>query len=348
MKTAFKLFILMAVVLSFAACEKEGNRHERDIVYTVAEQTTTTVHLTTEAEWDALLDQFCDYAEGGSSVTFRNANRTTKSTTKEAVTYSTNNRDEMKRWMAQMEAEGKTVTVTYDSQTGTWNGTAYTNAPQPQPSGSLLTYECDQMNVFGYIWSFDTVNRRVYITLHYTLQNITAPDYPVGAYEYVACEEVNSPFAYWLINSMGDTAGLYLLESIGSDTLHFNSTHISNPATLVRTDRWQTYLCNKGVDIVMHVTRAGVEIYPQRYIGQMDVNGMGRIDLIWPFEFGRFLMVLTGLDADHHWLALDYRDFGGSEILGGFTIHCEPLVDEQFTITPGFSSYCSEYHFQRQ
>ncbi len=127
-----KLFALLAAVLTLAACEKEGNRHERDIVYTVAEQTTTTVHLTTEAEWDALLDQFCDYAEGGSSVTFRNANSTTKSTTKEAVTYSTNNRDEMKRWMAQMEAEGKTVTVTYDSQTGTWNGTAYANAPQPQ------------------------------------------------------------------------------------------------------------------------------------------------------------------------------------------------------------------------
>ena len=140
MKT-IKLFALLAAVLTLAACEKEGNRHERDIVYTVAEQTTTTVHLTTEAEWDALLDQFCDYAEDGSSVTFRNANRTTKSTTKEAVTYSTNNRDEMKRWMAQMEAEGKTVTVTYDSQTGTWNGTAYTNAPQPPQEGNCYTGE---------------------------------------------------------------------------------------------------------------------------------------------------------------------------------------------------------------
>ncbi len=278
-----------------------------------------------------MLDRFCDYAEGGSSVTFRNANRTTKSATKEAVTFSTTDREAMKRWMAQMEDEGKTVTVTYDPFTGTWTGTAYANAPQSQ--GDLLTYESDQMNDFGYIWSFDTANRRVYITLHNTIQNITAPDYPAGAYEYRHADEVNTPFAYWLIDNWGDTAGLYLLESIGSDTLHFNSTHIGNPVNLVRTDRWQTYLCNKGVDIVMHVTRAGVEIYPQRYIGQMDVNGMGRIDLIWPFEFGRFLMVLTGLDADHHWLALDYRDFGGSEILGGFTIQSEPIEDNHFTIS---------------
>ena len=128
MKT-IKLFALLAAVLTLAACEKEGNRHERDIVYTVAEQTTTTVHLTTEAEWDALLDQFCDYAESGSSVTFRNANRTAKSTTKESVTYSTTDREEMKRWMAQMEDEGMTVTVTSDPTTGNLPGQTAVHFP---------------------------------------------------------------------------------------------------------------------------------------------------------------------------------------------------------------------------
>lgn len=132
MKT-IRFFVLLAAVLTFAACDKDKDdlRHERDIVYTVAEETTT-VHLTTEAEWDALLDQFCNYAEGGSSVTFRNAKSANKSATKEAVTYSTTSREEMKRWMAQMEDEGKTVTVTYDPATGTWNGTAYATAQQPQ------------------------------------------------------------------------------------------------------------------------------------------------------------------------------------------------------------------------
>ena len=129
MKTRF--YILLATVLCLAACnkDKEELHHKRDIVYTVAEETTT-VHLTTEAEWQQLLDHFCDYAEGGSSVTFRNAKSANKSATKETVTYSTTDREEMKRWMAQMEDEGMTVTVTYDPATGTYSGTAYATAPQ--------------------------------------------------------------------------------------------------------------------------------------------------------------------------------------------------------------------------
>ena len=149
MKQSFKLTALLAAVICLAACnkDKEELRHERDIVYTVAEETTT-VHLTTEAEWQQLLDHFCDYAEGGSSVTFRNAKNATKSATKEAVTFSTNDREAMKRWMAQMEDEGKTVTVTYDPATGTWNGTAYATAPQPQHdcyTGTLVEVPNPQM-----------------------------------------------------------------------------------------------------------------------------------------------------------------------------------------------------------
>lgn len=352
MKTA-KLFTLLAFVLTLAACNKDKDdlRHERDIVYTVAEETTT-VHLATEAEFDALLEQFCDWAEGGSTVSFYgtqapgtqasrlHAAGTAAYPTKEAVTYSTTDREAMKRWMAQMEDEGKTVTVTYDPATGTWSGTAYANAPQPpMPSGGLLTYECDAMNLFGYIWSFDTANHRVYITLHENIQHITAPDYPVGVYEYRHADEVNTPFAYWLIDQWGDTAGLYILNSIGSDTLHFNSTRLGNPVTLVRTDRWHTYLCsNLGLKIAMHVCGNIIEVYPEVYIGQMDVNGMERIDFLWPFEFGRFEMWRTEMTqpamGPTYWgLTLDFRPFGGTDTLGGFFIQGIPLVDNQFTIT---------------
>ena len=134
MKTIIKLLSLLAAVLTLAACEKdkEETRHERDIIYTVAEKTTT-VHLATEAEWDALLEKFCDWAEDGKTVSFYNASRATKGVTKESVTYSTTSRQEMKDWMRRMEDEGKTVTVTYDSHTGTWNGTAYANVPEPEP-----------------------------------------------------------------------------------------------------------------------------------------------------------------------------------------------------------------------
>lgn len=150
MKHTLKIFTLFAAVLTMVACEKDNEKpvnHERDITYTIApaasaidNATTTTIHLETEAEWQELLDRFCDYAEEGSEVTFYNANhKVTKSATKDATTFSTSDREAMKRWMAQMEDEGLTVTVTYDPATGTWNGTAYANAPQPPQEGDCYT-----------------------------------------------------------------------------------------------------------------------------------------------------------------------------------------------------------------
>ena len=356
-----RLSFLVATALLSVGCTKcyWSEDTVRDITYTIApaasaidNATTTTIHLETEAEWQALLDRFCDYAEDGSEVTFYNANhKAAKSATKETVTYSTTDREEMKRWMAQMEDEGKTVTVTYDPATGTWNGTAYATAPQPpMPSGELITYEHDGMNDFGYIWSFDTVNHLVYITLHYTLQNITQPDYPVGVYEYRHADEVNTPFAYWLIDQWGDTAGLYNLNSIGNDTLHYNTNPLGYPATLVRTDRWHTYICsNWGLNIVMHVCGNLFDVYPELYAGQMGVNGLERTDVIWPFGFGRFEMLRAemtqpAMGAPCWGLTLDFRPFGGTDTLGGFTIQGIPLVDNQFTITKGNGS---PFVFQR-
>lgn len=145
MKHLFRLTTLLAAVLTFTACnDKEDVLHQRDITYTV-DETTTTVHLKTDAEFDALLDRFCDYAESGSTVTFYNANSVAKGSTKDATHFSTTNREEMRRWMRRMENEGMTVTISYDSSTGTYNGMAYATAPQPQsdwvdmglPSGVL-------------------------------------------------------------------------------------------------------------------------------------------------------------------------------------------------------------------
>ena len=366
-----------------AACNKESSvaTCERDITYTVTSvgtqhaasvvDKTTTVHLETEAEWQELLDRFCDWAEDGNEVTFYNGTQAAslrsiadklsasqksragspRTNTKDATTFSTTDREAMKRWMAQMEDEGRTVTVSYDPNTGTWNGTAYATAPQPpMPSGELITYEHDGMNDFGYIWSFDTVNHLVYITLHYTLQNITQPDYPVGVYEYRHADEVNTPFAYWLIDQWGDTAGLYNLNSIGNDTLHYNTNPLGYPATLVRTDRWHTYICsNWGLNIVMHVGGNVIEVYPEVYVGQMGVNGLERIDVIWPFGAGRFEMWRTEMTqpamGPTYWgLTLDYRPFGGTDTLGGFILQGIPFVNNQFTIS---KENGSQFVFQR-
>ena len=142
-----RLSFLVATALLSVGCTKCYWPEDtvRDITYTIApaasaidNATTTTIHLETEAEWQALLDRFCDYAEEGSEVTFYNASRvqnskfTIHNSAKEAVTFSTTDREAMKRWMAQMEDAGMTVTVSYDPNTGTWNGTAYATAPQPE------------------------------------------------------------------------------------------------------------------------------------------------------------------------------------------------------------------------
>jgi hypothetical protein len=143
MKHTLKLTAMLAAVLMLAACNKEkeltpdtvATTQERDITYTVADRTTT-VHLETDTEFEALLVQFCNYAQQGDSVTFYNANRGNKGVAaKDVATYSTTNREEMIRWMRQMEEAGKTVTITYDPNTGSYNGMAYSpGTPPPNPS----------------------------------------------------------------------------------------------------------------------------------------------------------------------------------------------------------------------
>ena len=115
-----RLSFLVATALLSVGCTKCYWPEDtvRDITYTIApaasaidNATTTTIHLETEAEWQALLDRFCDYAENGSEVTFYNANhKVTKSATKDATTFSTTDREAMKRWMAQMEPSPSATT----------------------------------------------------------------------------------------------------------------------------------------------------------------------------------------------------------------------------------------------
>lgn len=144
MKTRI-LLPLIALLLCATACKEENKPTQNrtcTVIYTVDKaESSTMIH--SESEWGKLLDQFCDYAEEGKSVTFYNLNSqpadlyTAKSgpvLRKESNTISTSNRDEMKAWMRRMEQAGKTVNVTYDRQTGVWNGTAYAVAPVVEDS----------------------------------------------------------------------------------------------------------------------------------------------------------------------------------------------------------------------
>ena len=285
MKTNLKLVALLAAVICFAACEKEGNRHERDIVYTVAEQTTTTVHLTTEAEWDALLDQFCDYAEGGSSVTFRNANRTATSATKDATTFSTTDREEMKRWMAQMEDEGLTVTVSFDPNTGTWNGTAYANAPQPVGGGHA--YVCDRWPDYIAIMTVSPASR-VYGT--WATDNgwsLYGLPWGICGYMFSGFTCLECPQEYHFTNIYWNGIDVSGTGQLHGDTLHMEYGGMAPQCNtcisvfdMVRSTQYETWVStNNGYDVVMHIDRANrmaVAATPANYINTIVDFPQGR------------------------------------------------------------------------
>ena len=154
MKAIYRLTLLLsALACTFTACDKndtpinggstDNTPKERVIIYSVGNNEGHRT-LETEAEWDALLDQFCNQALSGDEVTFYNTSQTTylhskaHGDAKEDRTINTTSRDEIKTWMKAMEKEGRTVRVTYDDNTGTWHGVAYATAPSDNTNGVLI------------------------------------------------------------------------------------------------------------------------------------------------------------------------------------------------------------------
>ncbi len=192
MKKKSRLFAILAVVFFFASCEKspvnvnpdpEEVNHERDIFYSVSEISGmpnfsgTTTHLSTEAEWDALLDQFCEMARNGEQVTFCNTSPSVgiegrKNNSSTPNTISTQNRDELKAWMKEMEKAGKTVNVTFDNSTGTWHGTACTcfnpqvgQTEEATYTGTLVLTGIPIMDepIPGMVWAIKTSDNSIFI-----------------------------------------------------------------------------------------------------------------------------------------------------------------------------------------
>lgn len=374
----------MAAVLLFAACDKDKDDllHERDIVYTVAEQTTT-VHLTTEAEFDALLEQFCDWAEGGSTVTFYgtqalgtqayrlHAAGTAAYPTKEAVTYSTTDREAMKRWMAQMEDEGKTVTVTYDPTTGTWNGTAYATAPSPTPDPlptlgcDVLTYVCDASPMWRIILSVDTANQLMFFTgmMYDSINtfvgyNLMVPDgfcrynyfdpQDSGYYNYyndrafIFIQNLDQPSQanhYCLIGNFDFSSNGFTLEFEDYAPQDLN-TVISFP--FVRTDEFglMMHRCER-CDVLIHMGYGE----GQSYI-------FPRFDGDFPFEHGKF--TITAVDATasdgygyfHEVFRLRYSITGSEPIFG--TYYTDGISEDWYPLNYTTSAMWPAYfHFKK-
>ena len=148
------LIFSLSILLSLSACEKPENLRgngnndnggseslHKEIIYSVG-ATESRQTLTTEAEWDALLERLCEQAQNGNEVTFYNLSQTShiqsKGASKENRTISTASREEIKSWMKEMEQQGLTVQVTYDAGTGTWTGVAYATLPAAGTSSILI------------------------------------------------------------------------------------------------------------------------------------------------------------------------------------------------------------------
>ena len=315
MKHALKIFTLIAAVLTMVACEKNKEDALRDIVYTVdATEHRVTTH--TESEWDALLEQFCNYAEDGSTVSFYNAkNKVAKSATKDVTEFSTTSREEMKRWMAQMEDEGMTVTVTFDSNTGTWNGTAYANATSTNPD--CITYATPYPgDAVGVIMTFDTANHVVYITTG-NLPGQTAVHFPIGKFRYFRSSDQLLLHDYYSTNTSFEVS--FTIAPAGGDTLDLTYNYVGNcpadnthihHARLVPTTQYTTlHCCTVGsVSVTLHIDHTNNDLgFGQSAVCYGDPSMYTNPDR--PFSNGRFSYALMDLgDYGFKWNFLFQED----------------------------------------
>ncbi len=285
MKHALKIFTLIAALLTMVACEKNKEDALRDIVYTVdATEHRVTTH--TESEWDALLEQFCNYAEDGSTVSFYNAkNKVAKRATKDVTEFSTTDREAMKQWMAEMEDAGMTVTVTYDPATGTWNGTAYANAPQPVGGGHA--YVCDRWPDYIAIMTVSPANR-VYGTWA-TNNGWSLYGLPWGicGYMFSGFTCLECPQEYHFTNIYWNGIDVSGTGQLHGDTLHMEYGGMIPQCNtcigvfdMVRSTQYETWVStNNGYDVVMHIDRANrvaVAATPANYINTIVDFPQGR------------------------------------------------------------------------
>ena len=310
-KMKYAQFILIfAAMLCATACQKIDKtdpiyaNQSCTIVYTIDNSESRTL-LKSESEWDALLNQFCNYAEEGKSVTFHNLNShitdvyTSKGfiPSKEGTTptsITTSNREELKAWMRKMEQAGKTVNITYDRNSGVWSGRAYANANMNEDTTVYTTFH-------GVITS-------------YSLTGIYIPSLP---YLNVMALYVNADTTLLLVRNnylieaetglesyqIGDTATLsgqlMVIEDLDSTPLLVLDITTTNPATVVGS--WQytcliEYAMGNGLDYLNNIYFTfNSDGTATRTIGNsstLSVSGN------WSLENGHFCCDLPDMSGD--------------------------------------------------
>lgn len=131
MRKTFTTIALFAVLGTLAvSCQKENIIDETNIVaengtvYTVSYAVDGVTHQLTlvgDEAWHDFLNRMLALAEEGHEVSFRNEEAASRViSTKEVVTYTTDNGEDALNWAEKMVDDGYTVTITFDKEKKTY------------------------------------------------------------------------------------------------------------------------------------------------------------------------------------------------------------------------------------
>lgn len=122
-KTIRTAAILAVLSLVTVGCQKEyvnGSyivQADNMVCYTINGMPGST-NLEDDKAWDAFMERMLALAKEGYEVTFFRGTSPINSMSKETVVYTTDDKDDAKRWSIEMAKDGYQVTITYNDETG--------------------------------------------------------------------------------------------------------------------------------------------------------------------------------------------------------------------------------------
>lgn len=123
MKRSLRPIAVLAIAsMMMTACQKESFNENMQtsnrVQYTVS-GSTQSVTLSDDESWDLFLEHLFALAKEGETVVIWGSS-SSEAKYKETVTFTTTSEGEAKNWTAQMLAQGYTVSINYDEQTGVY------------------------------------------------------------------------------------------------------------------------------------------------------------------------------------------------------------------------------------